>query len=415
MASEQFLTVSQLVGHLKRLVDADPLLQRVWVLGEVSNFKAHSSGHWYFSLKDTAQVRAVMFRRDAARAGFRPEDGQAVLAFGRVSVFERDGQTQLYVSHMEPVGAGQRFLELEALKRRLQAEGWFSRPKRPLPLLPRAVGVVTSRTGAALQDVRTVAERRFPGIRLIVAPVTVQGERAPASIVRALLRVARHPAVDVVIVARGGGSQEDLGAFNTEAVVKAIGQCPRPVVSAVGHEVDITLADLAADVRAATPSAAAEMVVPDRRQLLLQTTALRVRLGAQLETRLVRERRRLDGLTARGPLARPELWLAGRRLAVARQQEALAASGQRWVRARQAVLAELRGRLGALDPLAVLARGYAVVTRADGQRLAVDALRPRDLLNVRWQNARWRVEAQEPLAAATSADGDAGRGNPRSG
>ncbi len=415
MASEQFLTVSQLVGHLKRLVDADPLLQRVWVLGEVSNFKAHSSGHWYFSLKDTAQVRAVMFRRDAARAGFRPEDGQAVLAFGRVSVFERDGQTQLYVSHMEPVGAGQRFLELEALKRRLQAEGWFSRPKRPLPLLPRAVGVVTSRTGAALQDVRTVAERRFPGIRLIVAPVTVQGERAPASIVRALLRVARHPAVDVVIVARGGGSQEDLGAFNTEPVVKAIGQCPRPVVSAVGHEVDITLADLAADVRAATPSAAAELVVPDRRQLLLQTSALRVRLGAQLETRIVRERRRLDGLTAHGPLARPELWLAGRRLAVARQQEVLAASGQRWVRARQAVLAELRGRLGALDPLAVLARGYAVVTRADGQRLAVDALRPRDLLNVRWQNARWRVEAQEPLAAATSADGEAGRGNPGSG
>jgi exodeoxyribonuclease VII large subunit len=405
VSTDHFWTVAQLVGYLKRTLDDDPLLQRLWVVGEISNFKAHSSGHWYFSLKDSAQIRAVMFRTDADRVGFLPENGQAVLAFGRISVFERDGQVQFYVRRLEPVGAGQRFLELEALKRRLQEEGWFSRPKRPLPVLPRIVGVATSRSGAALHDILTVARRRLPTVRLLVAPVLVQGQDAPASIARAVERLGRHPGVDVVIVARGGGSQEDLAAFNTEVVVKAIAQCPRPVVSAVGHEVDVTLADLAADVRAATPSAAAELVVPDGRQLLLRVESLRVRLARHLEAHIGRERRRLLGMTQHGVLARPELWLEGRKLRVVHWQEALDRAARAWAERQRIHLGALQDRLDSLNPLAVLQRGYSVVTRADGQPLRVEALRPQDALDVRWASARWRVEAREPLDGASLTGG----------
>jgi exodeoxyribonuclease VII large subunit len=407
VSSDHYWTVGQLVGYLKRTLDGDALLQRLWVVGEISNFKAHSSGHWYFSLKDSAQIRAVMFRADAERVGFVPENGQAVLAFGRISVFERDGQVQFYVRRLEPVGAGQRFLELEALKRRLQEEGWFSRPKRPLPVLPRIVGVATSRTGAALHDIHTVARHRLPAVRILVAPVLVQGQYAPASIARAVERLGQYPGVDVVVVARGGGSQEDLAAFNTEVVVKAIAQCPRPVVSAVGHEVDVTLADLAADVRAATPSAAAELVVPDGRQLLLRVDSLRVRLGRQLEARIGRERRRLLGMTQHGVLARPELWFEGRKLRVVHWQEALERAARARAERERNRLRGLRDQLETLNPLAVLQRGYSVVTRADGQPLRVEAICPQDVLDVRWARAWWRVEAREPLEMSAEEGGSA--------
>ncbi|MCL8207599.1 MAG: exodeoxyribonuclease VII large subunit [Actinomycetia bacterium] len=403
-------SVSQLVAHLKRLVDEDPALQKLWVVGELANVRRHSSGHWYFTLKDAASIRCVMFRSDAQSLRFHPEDGQAVVVAGRLSVYERDGQCQVYVRYMEPVGMGERYLALEALKRRLAEEGLFSRPKRRLPDLPRAVGVVTSPVGAALQDVRTVTFRRFPGLRLVVAPVLVQGERAPESIVAGLARVAAHPLVDVIIVARGGGSKEDLGAFNDERVVRAVAACPKPVVSAVGHEIDVTLTDLAADVRAPTPSAAAEMTVPERAVLLDRVAAFRRRLVQHVRWRVAQERRRLDGWSTHGVLASPTMLLTGRRMAVARLAEAMEAAYRHDLAGRRARLSRLAGRLEALDPLAVLERGYSLVTDAAGHHVRARDVRVGQTLVVTWADGRWDVASVRAHEAEEGAERDGGGG-----
>jgi exodeoxyribonuclease VII large subunit len=399
------LTVKELVARLKRLVEGDPFLQRVWVVGELSGVKRHTSGHWYFTLKDEAQIRAVMFRRDAEALRFQPTDGQTVLALGRVGVYERDGQTQLYVQHLEPYGVGRYFLELEALKARLAAEGLFSRPKRSLPQLPRAVGVVTSRVGAALQDIRTVARRRFPGIPLIVAPVLVQGEGAPDAIVRGLARIAQHPGVDVVILARGGGSREDLNAFNDERVVRQIARMPVPVVSAVGHEVDVTLADLAADVRAPTPSAAAEIVVPERQQLLGRVRELGDRLRRQLAHRLQQERWKVRALATHGVLKSPEALLTGRRMAAAQLRDRLETALARKVAEARRKLVGASAAIGALNPVAVLARGFSVVTDDVGRPVTARAVRPGQRLTVEWVDGAWAVAANHPTPPALAGFG----------
>jgi exodeoxyribonuclease VII large subunit len=389
----RILTVQELVRHLRRLIESDPVLSRVWVMGELSGVKRHTSGHWYFVLKDEAQIRCVMFRREAERLTFRPEDGQQVIAFGRVGVYEEGGQTQLYVQWLQPAGIGQYYLELEALKARLQAEGLFNRPKRPLPLLPRAVGVATSRVGAALQDIRTVARRRFPGIRLVVAPVLVQGAQAPDSIVAGLARLARHPGVEVVIVARGGGSREDLAAFNDERVVRAIAAMPVPVVSAVGHEVDVTLADLVADVRAPTPSAAAELVVPEReglRQMVRERTTL---LRRQLTARVTQERWRLAGWTTHGILKSPETLLTGRRFSLARLTDRLEAALGSTVESRRRRLSAAAERLAGLNPEQVLARGFSLVTDSGGQAVTARSVRAGQALWVEWADGTWETTA----------------------
>jgi exodeoxyribonuclease VII large subunit len=405
VAAEDVWTVAQVVARVKRHVEADEALQHLWVVGEVSNFKAHSSGHWYFTLKDSAQMPAVMFRTDAIRSAFRPEDGVSVLAFGRVGVYERQGQTQLYVQHLEPFGAGRAALELEQVKKRLQAEGLFSRPKRPIPVLPRAVGVVTSGTGAALADIQTVAGRRFPGLTLMVFPVAVQGDAAPAAIVDGLQRAGRS-GVDVIILARGGGSREDLSAFNAEIVVRAVAASPVPVVSAVGHEVDESLSDLAADLRAPTPSAAAEMVVPERRALEGQLASLRGRLEIQLQARVGRGRERIAAFSEHGMLAHPELWLAQRRMDVLRLEDAVQAGLARSAAARGASLAELRGRLRGVDPTAIMERGYAWVTHPDGRPAHPGELGPGQALHIRWRHDAWAVTTERPLnASGPPADG----------
>jgi exodeoxyribonuclease VII large subunit len=404
------VTVGELVAHLKRLVEGDPWLARVWVRGELSGVKQHASGHWYFVLKDSAQIRAVMFRRDALRLRFRPADGQQVLAFGRVGVYERDGQTQLYVEHLEPVGVGQYFLELEALKARLQAEGLFSRPKRALPRLPRAVGVVTSPSGAAWQDVRTVAHRRFPGMRLVMAPVTVQGPGAPEAIVAGLRRLADYPTVDVVIVTRGGGSREDLAVFNDERVVREIARMPVPVVSAVGHEVDVTLADLAADLRAPTPSAAAELAVPERHALARTIAELEGRAQRQLRHRLSAERWRVERLARHGVLAGPAALLTSRRMAASQLGERLDLLLREEIRERRRALARLDGQLGGLNPLAVMARGFGLVTDAAGHTVTAATVSARDLLTVEWFDGAWETEARAPVPSRMAVgDGSPGR------
>ena len=270
-ASEpQIYSVRELTAMVKERLTSDPRLAGVAVLGEISNFKHHSSGHMYFTLKDEhSRLRCVMFRRENMRLRFRPADGQAVIAKGDVSVYEAAGDYQLYVREMVPAGHGELALAFEQLKQKLAAEGLFDEErKRPLPVLPRRIGVVTSPEGAALRDIISVTRRRFPNMPILLAPAVVQGEEGPDSVVRAIRLMNEHGGVDVLIVGRGGGSLEDLWTFNDERVARAIAASRSPVIAAVGHETDFTIADFVADKRAPTPSAAAEMGVPYKRALL---------------------------------------------------------------------------------------------------------------------------------------------------
>jgi exodeoxyribonuclease VII large subunit len=368
------LTVRELTGYIKRLLENDTRLSSVWVRGEISNFKWHTSGHIYFTLKDdVSQLKCVMFRSAAQRLRFKPDNGMQVLLYGNVTVYERDGAYQLYAQEMEPAGVGALHLQYEQLKQRLEAEGLFDPElKRRLPALPRRIGIVTAPTGAAVRDMITISKRRFPGVRLLLAPALVQGAEAPASLIRALTRVAAEPEIDVVIIGRGGGSLEDLWAFNDEALARAIRNCPVPVVSAVGHETDFTIADFAADLRAPTPSAAAELVVPSRLELQAAVDGLRLRL-VQVTRRLVeRKRLRLKALADRPVLQRPQ----GRLLQDRQRLDDLVrrlgfAGGRRIERSRQR-LAGLAGRLDALSPLSVLARGYSI-TRSEAGAVLKDS------------------------------------------
>lgn len=362
------LSVRELTQYVKRLLDRDELLQGVWVRGEISNFKWHTSGHIYFTLKDdVSQLKCVMFRSSAQRLKFRPENGMQVLVGGNVTVYDRDGAYQMYAVEMEPAGVGALHLQYEQLKRKLAEEGLFDEDlKRPLPLLPRRVGIITAPTGAALRDMITVSRRRFPGVRLVIAPALVQGADAPASLMKALRLTSRLPDIDVIIMGRGGGSLEDLWAFNDEALARAIRACPVPVVSAVGHETDYTIADFAADLRAPTPSAAAEIVVPSRSELLGQVDGLRLRITALTRRLVERKRLRLKAMADRPVLQRPQ----GRLLQDRQRLDDLVrrlgfASGRRLEGSRQR-LATLAGRLNALSPLAVLSRGYAITRDGEG-------------------------------------------------
>ncbi|BAD40831.1 exodeoxyribonuclease VII large subunit [Symbiobacterium thermophilum] len=405
-SGRQLLTVRELTRYVKDLLDEDPLLRSVWVQGEISNFKWHHSGHIYFTLKDeVAQVKVVMFRSYANRLRFRPENGMQVIVQGNVTVFERDGVYQLYAAAMEPYGLGALHLEFEQLKRRLAAEGLFDEAlKRPIPSLPRAVGLVTAPTGAAIRDMITVARRRFPGMRLVLAPALVQGPDAPESLIRALGLVARVPEVDVVIIGRGGGSLEDLWAFNDERLARAIRACPVPVVSAVGHETDYTIADFAADLRAPTPSAAAELVVPSRSELLGVVDGLRIRLSTAARRSVERRRIRLRALTERPVLQRPQGRVLQDRQRLDGLVRRLEYLGGSLLAARRRELGGLAGRLEALSPLAVLARGYAIARTEEG-RVVKDAaqLQVGDRLDVLLHRGSVRCQVEEIR-------GDAGEG-----
>jgi exodeoxyribonuclease VII large subunit len=355
------LGVTAVTRLVRGLIESDDRLQDIWVEGEVSNFRLHSSGHMYFTLKDAgATLRCVMFRSRASTLAFRPEGGMQVLVRGSLGVFERDGQYQMYAEAMEPAGQGGLHAAFEQLRRRLEAEGLFAAAgKRPLPALPRRVALVTSPTGAAVRDMIRIAQRRFPNVHLVVVPVRVQGPEAPADLVRGLA-LAGGIGADVVVVGRGGGSLEELWAFNNEAVARAIRACPLPVVSAVGHETDFTIADFAADVRAPTPSAAAELAVPERATLERQLDGLSRRVVLTLRRRLGEHRRRLDLLRARRSLRDPAALLAGPRQRLDGQVGRLEAAWRLRSAERAASLRTAAGRLQALSPLACLSRGYSV-------------------------------------------------------
>jgi exodeoxyribonuclease VII large subunit len=362
------LTVSQLNTYLREMLDADEIVQDIWIEGEVSNLSRPSSGHWYFTLKEgDSQIRAACWKSYVARIPARPTNGDAVLAHGRVSFYEAGGQIQLYVDMIRPAGVGLLHMRFEELKARLDAEGLFDLSrKRELPALPRRIGLVTSPTGAALRDIITVLGRRYPLAEVVLAGCQVQGDGAAETIVQALYALYAQE-IDVIIVARGGGSIEDLWAFNEEIVARAVFASPVPVISGVGHETDTTIIDYVADLRAPTPSAAAELVAPDIVVLAGDLVALSGQLAAAMHQHVERDRADLDDqrrrLVQRAPSAR-----------IARDRQALDALLHRadaqlghHLALRRARLDGARAQLAALSPLATLDRGYAIVRRtADG-------------------------------------------------
>ncbi|MCD7935208.1 MAG: exodeoxyribonuclease VII large subunit [Oscillospiraceae bacterium] len=368
MTERAVFTVSALNGHIRALLDGDDLLQSVAVRGELSNYKIYPSGHHYFTLKDAeSSIRCVMFRSSASRLRWTPESGMSVTACGRVSVYPRDGAYQLYCTELIPQGTGDLQLAYEQLKKKLEAEGLFApEHKKPIPRFPARIAVVTSAAGAAVRDIIRVCGKRWPMATLLVLPVRVQGTEAPPEIAGALRYANRWQVADLIITGRGGGSIEDLWAFNDERVARAIYESEIPVISAVGHEPDVTIADYVADLRAATPSNAAELAVPDENELRETLANAEARCGQAVRKRLELSRRQLEELGSRRVLQSPtgyidlkRMELDVQRAGLLRAQEArLAAAKQRHVRAAAS--------LDALSPLKVLSRGYAVAEDGAG-------------------------------------------------
>lgn len=359
--------VSQVNAYVKRMLAQDVTLSNLHMTGEISNFKRHSSGHLYFALKDEGgAISAVMFASDASTLRFLPREGTKVIAQGSVSLYEKTGQYQFYIRRMEPDGLGALYQAYEALKQKLSAEGLFEPSrKRKIPVYPQTVAIVTSPTGAAVQDMIQIARRRHPGIRLIVVPVLVQGPQAAPSIVQGLKKAAASGA-DTIIVGRGGGSIEDLWAFNEEIVARAIAACSVPVISAVGHETDFTIADFAADLRAPTPSAAAELAVPQAAELLEGLRMLQDRQKTALNRRLQMERRILEQMMTRPVYRRPAAMLDSRRQELDMRYESMQGLSRQYLQDIKGQLSELQLRLSYLDPAHPLGRGYAYVTGEDG-------------------------------------------------
>ena len=357
------LTVSQLNYYLKSLIDGDPNLMGVFLTGEISNFTNHyKSGHFYFSLKDDkCVVKAVMFAGHARRVRFVPENGMKVLLRGRVSMYEAGGQVQLYVEDMQPDGLGALNLAFEQLKRKLEAQGLFDvSHKRPLPKYPERIGIITSPTGAAVHDMQKILRRRFPVAEIVFCPVLVQGEGAPAQLVDAIRRFNAIKAADVLIIGRGGGSLEDLWAFNDEAVARAVYGSSIPVISAVGHETDLTICDFVADLRAPTPSAAAELCTPDGEKLLYEIASLSYTMKATLTNRLGGLKQRLDSLSGAALSYHPQQQLFAKRQKTDELTLRMQASFSEKIHWEKERFLALAGKLHALSPLGVLSRGYAI-------------------------------------------------------
>jgi exodeoxyribonuclease VII large subunit len=369
--NETVFTVTQLNNHIKGLLELDPMLQNVCVKGELSNYKVYPSGHHYFTLKDAeGSIRCVMFRSSASKLRFRPESGMGVTAFGRVSVYPRDGAYQLYCTDMQPQGMGDLHVAYEQLKAKLDAEGLFAREhKKPIPRFPERIAVITSGAGAAVRDIIRVSGKRWPMAKIIVLPVRVQGTEAPAEIVGAINYANRYQVADLIITGRGGGSIEDLWAFNDERVARAIYASEIPVISAVGHEPDVTIADFVADLRAATPSNGAELALPDQAEMRESLMSVEIRAFQAMKKRLEALRRSLDQLSARPVLVSPTGYIDQKRMELDYLRTRLTSSAEKTVSAGRHEYVRLAASLDALSPLKVLTRGYAVATRADGNVL----------------------------------------------
>ena len=385
------LTVSQLNDYVRRSLASDPILQGVTIRGEISNFKAYTSGHWYFTLKDDgSRIDCAMFRQHNYGAKFMPKDGMRVLLTGSAGLYVQNGKYQFYAESIRQDGVGDLYQQFLLLKEKLEKEGLFdSSRKRPLPLLPRKVGIVTSASGAVLHDIRTVAGRRFPGIPLVLRPCQVQGDGAAEDIAQGVREVAKVPDVDVIIVGRGGGSMEDLWAFNEEVVVRAVAFCPVPIISAVGHETDVTLCDFAADMRAPTPSAAAELAVPERDALLETVDEMLLSLKRAAQN-VVLERKNSLMLLEKRMLARePRMHVRQMLLQSAHLQQRLLLAGQKRMEALQARVDRAQVQLASAGPMQALSRGYVIALKGDRVVTGVD--QATDEMTLVFQDGRAQV------------------------
>lgn len=394
-------TVSQVNSYIKNMFTQDFALNKISVKGEVSNCKYHPSGHIYFTLKDGgSQIGAVMFASQRKNLGFKMEEGQQVVAQGTVDVYERDGKYQLYARSVTLDGTGDLFRRFEQLRNELEEMGMFDGCyKQPIPRYAKRVGVVTASTGAAIRDIMNISARRNPYVQLILYPALVQGTEAKYSIVKGIQTLDRMN-LDVIIVGRGGGSIEDLWAFNEEMVARAIFECGTPVISAVGHETDVTIADYVADMRAPTPSAAAELAVFDYSQFEAQTDLYRRTLNRGMERRLERVRYRLNQDVLRLKMHHPERQLNEKRQRLADLEDRMGRIMERRVTAGRHRLALLAGRLQSLSPLEQISRGYGFITDGGGKRLeSVSQVKPGDRITVRVRDGRAvaRVEETESL------------------
>ncbi len=380
------LSVSQLNRYIKSIVNQDSNLQSVYVRGEISNFKNHyGTGHFYMTIKDEfSQIKAVMFKGANARLKFMPEDSMSVIVRGRIDVFERDGQYQLYIEDMQPDGAGALAIAFEQLKKKLCAEGLFDESrKKPIPRFPQKVGVVTSKTGAAVRDIINVISRRYPLTEIVVCPVAVQGEYAAEQIKNAIELFNRRNAADVLIVGRGGGSVEDLWAFNEEIVARAVAVSRIPVISAVGHETDFTICDFVADLRAPTPSAAAELAVPDIRILLENVYGAEYRMNSAVNGRIEAAFSHLELAENKLKRLSPKSYIDNLSVRFDKASMAMNSAAERILEAKKSALMQKCAKLDAMSPVRILASGYSVASK-DGKIIKESSeLKPDDMINIR--------------------------------
>lgn len=399
MQNTLVLSVSQLNRYIKMNFDADENLANIFISGEISNFTNHyRTGHLYFTLKDdSAAVRAVMFNSSAKRLKFMPEDGMKVIARGRVSVYEASGQYQLYVDDMQPDGVGALNLAYEQLKEKLQKEGLFSElHKKPLPPYPEKVGVITSPTGAAVRDIINVLGRRFPYAEIVFCPVLVQGEGAHLQLTDAVNLFNSERAADVIIIGRGGGSIEDLWEFNDEGLARAVCNSEIPVISAVGHETDFTICDFVADMRAPTPSAAAELAVPDANELQYALSALKNRMFLNVSSGIADRRSRLEYLTSKGALKSPDEMLSNRSQRLDTTFSKMLSSYENRIGGKKVEFISAATALSKLDPMSVLMRGFAFVSDKNGKNVySSQALAKGDKINVRFHDGSAVCEVKE--------------------
>lgn len=385
------ITVSQLNSYIKSVLEQDVNLNLIYIVGEVSNFvHYYKSGHMYFTLKDDkSQLKAVMFSSNAEKVKFKIENGLKVICRGRVSAYEKDGQYQLYVDSIQPDGIGELSLAYEQLKQRLFEEGLFDdEHKKALPRFPRRIGVATSNMGAAVEDIKNITKRRYPLAEIVIAPTIVQGDLAPNDIVKSIKLLDSIDDIDVIIVGRGGGSIEDLWAFNTEIVARAVYECKKPIISAVGHETDYTICDFVADVRAETPSAAAEKAVPDINVIISFVNSSRERMLSLINYKLQDEMQRLDNLQNKGPLSNFSEYIENYKdILDGYTNDMLSILSDR-LRDNSFKLSGLADKLNSLSPLAVLSRGYSVVSMNDRIINSTKSVNVNDVVDVTFSDGR---------------------------
>lgn len=390
-------SVSQLNSYVKGVLDRDENLSHIFVTGEISNFKAHYSGHLYMTVKDeTASIKAVMFAGNASKLRFMPENGMKILAFGTVSLFPRDGSFQLYINDMQPDGVGALNIAFEQLKKKLEAEGLFRQEyKKPLPKFPRRIGVVTSSTGAAVQDIFNVLKRRFPVAEVVLRPCQVQGDGAAEDVAKAIFEFNNLKAADVLIVGRGGGSIEDLWAFNEEIVARAVFSSEIPIISAVGHETDYTICDFVADLRAPTPSAAAECAVPDIFELKSNLVSLNQHLLSLTRNRVNIERTRITTLEKTLALRDPVTNINEQRKELVYLAEKLTSLTNSFLYNNKSKVSALAGKLDVLSPLGVISRGYALVEKDNKPITKVRDLKKDDVISIKLSDGQVKANVTD--------------------